>query len=891
MKQLLNKNRSKYASNKTTSVNVDIKSSQRLLPFGNVGHTVNAYQVYLDEKNDCTTFRLNFNIKPYCSNVLHNMFTEVVQNEDDNQNRVVLNNIGITVDGAINTTPVTRKQAIKDTEYSHPLLGQFVYHCGIDIFDNHNFRHKEYFALAKPDDDRSDFNTLSDKQRDCDGNKVSTAPKFENEDRIQHSFNLNNCSHFLEAYSQNIFEKDGWYGFYNPSTLPFAVGGQGTTEIFLNKAMNNNKPCEFYELYPDRSLYSFIPKINKSKQTEEYNWDYCLTYPFAEEKTPNGCDWVYDSGNKLNGIKIIGHEIDGDIVYLRTIVKHNLNDTSRINIKNVYWGEHPVEMGTSVRNIGDINKENKDFWFSISVADIMEIFITNANGELVWPNEMRIAKTVEDRECDYYFQKLRKIPSKKFYPVIPDKTEILEDDSINEALAAGTIASVLGKAGFARTIYDEQIAQIIFNEDIDVAHLRDNKGRKLSEIYLTILKRARGGYEWYEGDVHSDNIEFSHCFGKLTAGLDIPLTEEEYEAYNKYVKDYNVHCIHNVKHTTGKFPWYSAPESGKLLNSSDKGIVIEDNEFIGNLVEWDYANCEETVLSDICYRFNTYQREYTGDTFGRFAYHDIVSDDNTVTQDGGIGDFIIEEKYFGDANKLGNVFHEGYYYHPHNKIVLHEWSNNTNKYYDTKVVYYDYKLEEVSGKTLCTIYTSIPQVVYPGETIILRYNDIAYECEVKEMLDSNTIVIYLNDELDDIIEEIDMKLDKYMSAYTGNDDIEDYDGLVQNPFVNRTIQCYIKTVKPEGAQYQPGTGNEYRNKEFQRYEYSSQELMDATFTNNAIYLETNIDFYLRRQDPFGIYKLNAIQSEDGALTMFNIVGKQLTFKETIIPEEESTLCD
>lgn len=52
----------------------------------------------------------------------------------------------------------------------------------------------------------------------------------------------------------------------------------------VNKIMNNNKACEIYNMYPDISLFSFIPKYNSFQRRKESNWDYCLTYPYASDE-------------------------------------------------------------------------------------------------------------------------------------------------------------------------------------------------------------------------------------------------------------------------------------------------------------------------------------------------------------------------------------------------------------------------------------------------------------------------------------------------------------------------------------------------------------------------------------------------------------------------------
>ena len=47
------------------------------------------------------------------------------------------------------TETITYLDAIRNTEYSHPELGNFTYHCGFDIFNNHMLRNKGYIHVNK----------------------------------------------------------------------------------------------------------------------------------------------------------------------------------------------------------------------------------------------------------------------------------------------------------------------------------------------------------------------------------------------------------------------------------------------------------------------------------------------------------------------------------------------------------------------------------------------------------------------------------------------------------------------------------------------------------------------------------------------------------------------
>ena len=99
----------------------------------------------------------------------------------------------------------------------------------------------------------------------------------------------------------------------------------------------------------------------------------------------------------------------------------------------------------------------------------------------------------------------------------------------------------------------------------------------------------------------------------------------------------------------------------------DKDITLENDEFYGDLVELDIHKMKETVLSDVCFRFNTEQREHIKsdndiDCF-TLKYDEITKDDydyiNNPSNDKGA--FEIETKT--DINE--RIRPEGYYYKAH----------------------------------------------------------------------------------------------------------------------------------------------------------------------------------------------------------------------------------
>ena len=133
-----------------------------------------------------------------------------------------------------------------------------------DIFNNHILRSSGFVAVSKmgSSGDKTIFNTIKDFQRDKDGNTVVINNGSQNVNL--HLYNADNLLTFKEAFRERLIEDDGWFGFTNTSLIDIPnVNVSSVGMVTVNKVMNNNKACEFIDMFPDRSLYSFIPKINK----------------------------------------------------------------------------------------------------------------------------------------------------------------------------------------------------------------------------------------------------------------------------------------------------------------------------------------------------------------------------------------------------------------------------------------------------------------------------------------------------------------------------------------------------------------------------------------------------------------------------------------------------
>ncbi len=165
---------------------------------------------------------------------------------------------------------------------------------------------------------------------------------------------------------------------------------------------------------------------------------------------------------------------------------------------------------------------------------------------------------------------------------------------------------------FSKNVYGDKVIQNIFNTDIDISSLRDNLNRPLSELYITFIKAQNKG------------------FSKVTAGLDMP----NIPAIALYPQIPDVRRIHN-----GTLPL--------THNFVENNITMSQLNYFGDVVEYNEYEVKETVLADVNHRFNTDNRDN--------------SSNNTAFIDG--------------STLVMGPRVEGYYYKPHHKIQIRQFSS------------------------------------------------------------------------------------------------------------------------------------------------------------------------------------------------------------------------
>lgn len=907
MNILLEKNRSVSSNNKENHIDTDLSVKARLLPNESLADNFSLYGQYNRERDECEKFRVLLTVNPVCSNVLFNVKTEIYKDEGSDSCDVLLDNnnpfTGTT--NAVNTTSLKYLQAIRDTEYSHEGCGNFEYHCGIDIFNNHIIRSNNFVHVNKlcssTASHSSVYNTIGDYLRNCDGTEIKDdySPRQSViKLRSAHLYTTDSLDNVKTTFNEKCREKDGWWGFTNPTYININTSSSDT--ISVNRLINNRKPCEFIDFYPDRSLFSFTPKYNNYRSRIEKNWDYCITYPYKNdyekideisggEKQAIRCDYKRvvntSSIDLVQCTSIFNHTLKvGDSINVYFYIVDKAHNTKKFNV---------YSSTVKVVSVGDNNGNFKNRIFSVRYQDVKMIYNYFVDGFFY-------KKVVANTECTYCFRKFKKI----------------KNQNNNE------LRSDINKVAFSKNIYGDEISQIIFTDDVNVEGLVDNNGRKVSEVYFTVIKRNKGNERWYSrtatiADFRSDEVEYSHCFGKVTSGLDFSGIGDEEEPF-----DYNVHRMHNLDKADtfvesdptaqNTFAiWGDAVQS--MPKTIEDDITIDFDEFYGDVVEMDNYNYKETVICNVCHRVNTAQREAFNLWYRDLLQDIIVFDDYDVGTTGrGYSGFTYETYYLNDIEKsdrkynttdpndtpvlaYGNIMPEGYFYNPHTKIKIREEDQQVKRS-DAKYINYDWS--NIDGRPVWLEYAIIngervlvgkryyeePSTQGGGgggrsqgipDTPVAHFTELStegYTLKIRVPINYGFIkgdYVALYDKVKNLIiwgeitkfSKEDMILELYFSDDAFGDDVLDI--LSHNDYFEaenlnrRYFAFWTSDSVPLYARFSLNSRKFCWKMLIDPSKLSkNDDLFDIAFTNGRFYIHKNVNFFLKRQDPDGKYGLS-----------------------------------
>lgn len=897
---------SKKSSNTSNGVNVQFKGRRKLLPTNDVSEIVSQYDQYLLERESCNKIRLTCQVNPICTNVLFNPITEIVRYEGSNNVELLnylngsteLKNTNLlykTTNVLCSSSNNHHTNAIRDTQLSNTKNG-FIYHCGLDILNNHLIRSNTFKTICRRDKDSDVFNTIGDTMRDVSGNQVietlyfpvSSSVEGHKKDVEAHIYRYDDILQFDESISNRLIKKyDGWVGFYNRSKIKSYSNFENGDIMDIERPIMYKNGGDFIEMYPDRSLYSFVPKFNKYRNRIEKNWEYCITYPSSS--TTEGFESIINGD--LKSLKAIYFDENsqgdngGSQLVIYGITKHGLKVGDFVNIYNTYIEDgktvnEVVAYSAEVSNVvddyifilqgisstisdtwcylSDMTKKENDnetlYYNDVEYKNHSNKYLTKSGSTIQYyiinnkyvnlddkAQNISYKKVVNGVECDYYVRVFEKVPNfKHASAVTSSEYDIYKNDSelIHEYQDKKyDFESHVSRLAFAKNIYGDDVGELVFTDDIDISNLIDNLGRPISTLYIMFFKSNKGYKEWYGFypekyiekiiDINSDNVTYSHCFGMLTCG---------YETSDESICNSDIDSIYTINNIGESSQGISISKLNKGRDDYyyDTEIAYDvDKKFYGDICCYDGYNIVEESIQPIMHRFNTAQRESSKslsiEYYQNFNYDNIIYDDYDINQN-----FTIKT----DVVKNVNQKKEGYYYKPFYPIEIKTFGSLNSVSPDFLKIIGIKKYDGENGR-----YYSISTLSYhylsPGDKSMIydTEQDKYYTLVTIKNNESNYKKFYFVAYDEKGIEKVDL-------------DISDYSKFKLFKIDNLEVSSHASLLKDGTCRF---VWRDLYNNGFSPTSAKSTE--EYPFTNGAFYINKKIDIYVRRQDPYGVYGL------------------------------------
>lgn len=796
-------------------------------------------------------------------------------------------------------------QAIRDTQLSKKDIG-FIYHCGKDIFNNHLLRSHTFKCICKPSEkekENAEFNTIEDTMRNGNGEQVKDYRFFPisapNDYKVKegsidhlHVYEYDDIDSYRDTLENRMIIKyNGWLGFINrPKLETFDTDKNGN-----NKPLDISRPIlyknagDFIDMYPERDLFLFNPLYNSSKNRIEKNWNYCITYP-SSSKT-EGIDFI-NTNNGLNSLKVVGvdeytkNDNGAGQFVIYSASMHGLMEGDTVNVYKTYdimdesgkteTINQLVCSNSSVISVVDEytfviynNTESiSQKWVDANNAkalsgagftmDASRNFASKDNKKYYVINgrinvddtaqNISYKKVIGGVEVDYYVRIFSKLPNFKFSDTKPTENELYKSGSTlvdDYQSVKEEFESHVSKLAFARNIYGDKESEIVFTDNIDLTGLKDNRGKPISTLYLTIIKNNKGYKKWYgkKGkpiDIKDDSIEYSHCFGKVNCGF--YQSQEAYQTDGDYI---TIQRLQNVGGISGlsQANINNTAKNDRIANQDEDDEIdyYTDKHFYGDLVCYDSLNCNETHIQYVNFRFNTAQRELTKEDtsfeyFKKYYYDEIKSDDYDKDE------FHLEGEN-GKWPSMGSdeapvcQRKEGYYYQPHFEIPIHTFGKINSAYPDFLSIrsFSSTTIDDTSSKDIYVLQTHFLE---KGDKVML-YDMTKETYYTGVVIDSTSPKKFICDFYDkdgnNVNKEISITTENktnFKLFKIDNLEIPNYAELMRDGSCRLVWRDIIHN----------GTA-------------SDKTIETYPFTNGALYINKPINLVVKRQDPFDLYDL------------------------------------
>lgn len=310
---------------------------------------------------------------------------------------------------------------------------------------------------------------------------------------------------------------------------------------FKDPDLTKSTDCKFYDLEPTRRRFDLNSNVYN-------NWDYVITYP---HRNINNHILVKGGLLVVNAINVTLGGIP--MLALGTSTYHGLSNGDSIILSDM---PSTVMNGTfKVKRLGDDEGNFKNNYFVVELNPT-ELPIGNMF------TSGRVSRIINGQTSSYYIRIFKRI-----------------EESVNNY--------EIYPLAYSKTIYNDQIMQLSFNNDIVLDNMYDNLNRPISELYLTFIKTTYTGKSNYE-----------NFFTDIKSGFDL-----EFLTGNINEDVSNIRRIHD-----GPNPDLDYFTSQTPLETN---INIEYDEYYGDIIEYNNYELIEKKLTGVLHRFNTLNREST----------------------------------------------------------------------------------------------------------------------------------------------------------------------------------------------------------------------------------------------------------------------------------------
>ena len=368
-----------------------------------------------------------------------------------------------------------------------------------------------------------------------------------------------------KIFSSDIFETDGWIGFYNDKL----------DETALQFNDNKSALCEFIPFDPGYDRLRILDSDGIP------NYLFKITYPSGSKditlientngvSLKDGIPVIEQFFVKLNGRKYVG---------FKTAINHGLSVNDEISLLNFDDLTGTLSLTQKTYPVFKLGNQTNDLKFRTFIIDV------NPEDILIEVGVSTIKRVVQNKPSIYYVREFTSLTSAS----IGDKGGAYYKDYD------------IYPAAFGTSYYNDKVASFNFKKDVNLIDLQgnpliDNLGRPLTELYFTTIKNdsdtdptSISTRYWLEQQSGLPTQFKDRFWTRIVAG---------YETENNEIINYNIRSFGD--------PIYDG-------NTYYTDIDESDEIFDGDIVEYNESELLERSLELVHHRVNTIYREHLND--------------------------------------------------------------------------------------------------------------------------------------------------------------------------------------------------------------------------------------------------------------------------------------